>query len=51
MQSDIYVDKDYDKTGHGAIKHSETHVFLQFCGDVFIKFSHSVLWGASGTER
>ena len=28
MQSDIYVGKDYDKIGHRAIQHSETHVFL-----------------------
>ena len=39
MQSDIYVDKDYDKASHRAIKHSETHVFLKFCGDVFINIS------------
>ena len=30
MQSDIHVDKDYDKTSHRAIQHLETHVFLKF---------------------
>ena len=40
MQSDIYVDKDYDKTGHGAMKHSENHVLLKFCGDVYIEILH-----------
>ena len=34
MQFDIYVDKDYDKASHRAIKHSKTHVFLTFCADV-----------------
>ena len=37
MQSDIFVDKDYDKASHKAIKPSETYVFLKFCGDIFIK--------------
>ena len=44
MQSDIYVDKDYDKASHRAIKHSETHVFLKFCGDVFINISQVIYY-------
>ena len=38
MQTDIYVDKDYDKVSHIAIKHSETHVFLTFCGHILYGF-------------
>ena len=46
MQSDIYVDKDYDKAGHRAIKHSETPVFMKFCGYVFIKISQVIYYVA-----
>ena len=43
MQSDIYVGEDYDKIGHRAIKHSETHVFLKFCGDVCLHKSYIIV--------
>ena len=44
MQSDNYLDKDSDKTGHGAMKYSETHGFLlKVPSDVFINNSQ-VIW-------
>ena len=44
MQFDNYLDKDSDKTGHWAMKYSETHGFLlKVSVDVFIKNSQ-VKW-------